>query len=81
LYFGRDTGLNFEGHGAVSHPMDSDDSGSTNYENPLPEKIFSFGVALYGPESLCGESCHSELFSCSCILLISLCIASICFFA
>jgi hypothetical protein len=30
---------------------------------------------------LCGESCHSELFSCSCISLISLCIASICSFA
>jgi hypothetical protein len=32
---------------------------------------------LYGPESSCGESSHSELFSCSCISLISLCIASI----
>jgi hypothetical protein len=53
------------------------DSGSTNCEIPLPAKIFSFGVVLYGPESWCGESCHSELFSCSCISLISLCIASI----
>jgi hypothetical protein len=53
------------------------DSGSTNCEIPLPAKIFSFGVVLYGPESWCGESCHSELFSYSCISLISLCIASI----
>jgi hypothetical protein len=81
LYFGRDTGLNFEGHGAVCRPIDSGDSGSTNCEIPLPAKIFSFGVHLYGPESWCGESCHSELFSCSCISLISLCMASICSFA
>jgi hypothetical protein len=81
LYFGRDTGLNFEGHGAVCRPMDSGDSGSTNCEIPLPAKIFSFGVPLYRPESLCGESCHSELFSCPCISSISLCLASICSFA
>jgi hypothetical protein len=51
LYFGRDTGLNFEGHSAVCRPMDSGDSGSTNCEIPLPAKIFSFGIPLYGPES------------------------------
>jgi hypothetical protein len=27
LYFGRDTGLNFGGHGAVCNPMESGDSG------------------------------------------------------
>jgi hypothetical protein len=51
LYFGRDNGLNFEGHGAVCRPMDSGNSGSTNCEIPLPAKIFSLGVPLYGLES------------------------------
>jgi hypothetical protein len=30
LYFGRETGLNFGGHGAVCSPMDNGDSKSTN---------------------------------------------------
>jgi hypothetical protein len=47
LYFGRETGLNFGGHGAVCIPMDSGDSGSTNCEIPLPAKKFSFGVLLF----------------------------------
>jgi hypothetical protein len=47
LYFGRDIGLNFGGHGAVCKPMESGDSGSTNCEIPLPVKKFSFGVPLY----------------------------------
>jgi hypothetical protein len=47
LYFGRDTGLNLGGHGAVCNPMESGDSGSMNCEIPLPAKKFSFGVALY----------------------------------
>jgi hypothetical protein len=72
LYFGRDTGLNFGGHGAVYKPMESGDSGSMNYEIPLPIKKLSFGVLLFGPESRCGESCHNELFSCSFISSISL---------
>jgi hypothetical protein len=50
LYFGRETGLNFGGHGAVCSPMDSGDSGSTNCEIPLPANKFSFGVLLFGPE-------------------------------
>jgi hypothetical protein len=61
--------------------MESFDSGSTNCEIPLAAKTFSFGVHLYWPEFWCGDSCHSELFSCSCISLISLCIISICSFA
>jgi hypothetical protein len=40
LYFGRDTGLNFDDHGAVCKPMESGDSGSTNCEIPLPVKTF-----------------------------------------
>jgi hypothetical protein len=47
LYFWRDTGLNFGGHGAVCNPMESGDSGSTNYEIPLLAKKFSFGVLLF----------------------------------
>jgi hypothetical protein len=47
LYFGRDTGLNFDSHGAVCKPMESFDSGSTNCEIPLAAKTFSFGVHLY----------------------------------
>jgi hypothetical protein len=47
LYFGRDTGLNFGGHGAVCNPMLSGDSGSTNCEIPLPVKKIFFGVPLY----------------------------------
>jgi hypothetical protein len=81
LYFGGETGLNFGGRGAVFNPMDSGDSGSTNREIPLPVKKFSFGVLLFGPEFWSGESCHSEMFSCSFISSISLCIASICSFA
>ena len=50
LYFGRETGLNFGGHGAVCNPMDSGDSESTNCEIPFPAKKFSFGVLLVGPE-------------------------------
>jgi hypothetical protein len=72
LYFGRETDLNFSGHGAVCSPMDSGDLGSTSYEIPLPAKKFSFGVLLFGPEFWCGESCHNELFSCSFISSISL---------
>jgi hypothetical protein len=34
LYFGRDTGLSFGGHGAVCNPMKRGDSGSTNCEIP-----------------------------------------------
>jgi hypothetical protein len=40
LYFGRDTSLNFEGHGAVCRPMDSGGSGSTNCEIRTREYIF-----------------------------------------
>jgi hypothetical protein len=50
LYFERETGLNFGGHGAVCSPMDSDDSESTNCEIPFPANKFSFGVLLVGPE-------------------------------
>jgi hypothetical protein len=50
LYFGRETGLNFGGHGAVCSPIDSGDSESTNCEIQFPAKIFSFGVLLFGPE-------------------------------
>jgi hypothetical protein len=46
LYFGRDTGLNFEGHGAVCRPMDSGDSGSINCEIPLLAKIFFRGSSV-----------------------------------
>jgi hypothetical protein len=60
LYFERETGLNFGGHGAVCSPMDSGDSGSTNCGIPLRVKKFSFGVLLLGPEFWSGESCHSE---------------------
>jgi hypothetical protein len=73
--------LNFGGHGAISNPIESGDSGSTNYEIPLPMKKFSFGVLQFLPESWCGESCHNELFSCSFISSISFCILSICSFA
>jgi hypothetical protein len=47
LYFGRDTGLNFGGHGAVCNPMESGDSESRNCVIPLPAKKFSFGVLLF----------------------------------
>jgi hypothetical protein len=47
LYFGRDTSLNFDGHGAVCNPIESGDLGSTNCEIPLPAKTFSIGVPLY----------------------------------
>jgi hypothetical protein len=80
LYFGRETGLNFGVHGAVCSPIDSGDSESTNCEIPFPAKNFSFGVLLFGPEFWSGDSCQSELFSCSFISSISLCIASICSF-
>jgi hypothetical protein len=48
LYFGRDTGLNVGGHGAVCKPIESGDSGSMNCEIPLLVKKFSFGVLLFG---------------------------------
>jgi hypothetical protein len=35
LYFGRETGLNFGGHGAVCSPMDRGDSESTNCKSFL----------------------------------------------
>jgi hypothetical protein len=47
LYFGRETGMNFGGHGVVCNPMESGDSGSTNCEIPLPAKKFSLGVLLF----------------------------------
>jgi hypothetical protein len=50
LYFGREIGLNFGGHGAVCSPMDRGDSESTNCEIPFPTKKFCFGVLLFGPE-------------------------------
>jgi hypothetical protein len=50
LYFERETGLNFGGHGAVCGPMDRGDSESTNCEIPFPAKNFSFGVVLFVPE-------------------------------
>jgi hypothetical protein len=50
LYFGRETGLNFGGHGAVCNPIESGESGSTNCEIPLPMKKFFFGVLLFWPE-------------------------------
>jgi hypothetical protein len=75
LYFGRESGLNFGGHGAVWSPMDSGDSESTKCEIPIPAKKFSFGVLLFGPEFWSGHSCQSEPFSCSFISSISLCIA------
>jgi hypothetical protein len=49
LYFGRETGLNFGGRGAVCSPMDSGESGATNCEIPFPVKFF-LGVFLFGPE-------------------------------
>jgi hypothetical protein len=50
LYFGRETGLNFSGHGAVCSLMDNGDSESTKCEIPFPVKKFSFGGLLVGPE-------------------------------
>jgi hypothetical protein len=50
LYFGRETGLNFGGHGAVCSPMDNGDSESTKCEILFPAKKFSFGGLLVGPE-------------------------------
>jgi hypothetical protein len=72
LYFGRETGLNFGGHGAVCSPMDRGDSESTNCEIPFPTKKISFGVLLFSPEFWSGDSCQSELFSCSFISSIYL---------
>jgi hypothetical protein len=47
LYFGRETDLNFGGHGAVCSPMDSGDSRPTNCEIPLPaKKIFFRGSSV-----------------------------------
>jgi hypothetical protein len=40
LYFGRETGLNFGGHGAVCGPMDNCDSGSTNCGFHYPRRNF-----------------------------------------
>jgi hypothetical protein len=42
LYFRRETGLNFGGHGAICSPRDSGDSRSTNCEIPFLVKIFFF---------------------------------------
>jgi hypothetical protein len=50
LYFGRETGWNFGGHGAFCSTMDSGDSESTKCEIPFPVKKFSFGGPLAGPE-------------------------------
>jgi hypothetical protein len=50
LYFGRETGLNFGGHGAVCNPIESGESRSTTCEIPLSMKKFSFGVLLFWPE-------------------------------
>jgi hypothetical protein len=50
LYFGRETGLNFGGHGEVCSPMDSGDSESTKCEIPFPAKKFSFEGLLVSPE-------------------------------
>jgi hypothetical protein len=47
MYFGRETGLNFGGHGVVSNLSDSGDSGSTNCEIPLFVKKFSLEVLLF----------------------------------
>jgi hypothetical protein len=66
LYFRRETGLNFGGHGAVCKPTESGDSGSTNCEIPLPTKKFSFGVLLFWPEPWCGG-----LATMSCFLVFS----------
>jgi hypothetical protein len=45
LYFGRETGLNFGGHGAVCSPIDSGDSESTN--SISREKIFFRGSSVW----------------------------------
>jgi hypothetical protein len=45
-----------------------------------PRRNFLSGF-FFLPESWCGESCDNELFSCSFISSISLCILSICSFA
>jgi hypothetical protein len=50
LYFGRETGLNFGGHGAVCSPMDYDDSESMKCEILFPAKKYSSGGSLAGPE-------------------------------
>jgi hypothetical protein len=50
LYSGRETGLNFGGHGAVCSPMDRGDSESMNCEIPFPAKKVYFRVLLFGPE-------------------------------
>jgi hypothetical protein len=81
LYFDREGGLDFGSHGVVCNPSESGESGSANYEIPLPAKKFSLEVLLFWLEFWCGESCHNELFSCSFISSISLCILSICSFA
>jgi hypothetical protein len=71
LYFGRETGLNF---GAtvqfaalwivvIQNPQ------IVRFHFP---RFFSFGVLLFGPEFWSGDSCQSELFSCSFISSISL---------
>jgi hypothetical protein len=39
LYFGRETGLNFGGHGAVCNPIESGDSGSMNGEIPFEDHV------------------------------------------
>jgi hypothetical protein len=50
LYFGRENGLNFGGHDAVCNPSESGESGSANYEIPLPAMKISLEVVLFWPE-------------------------------
>jgi hypothetical protein len=50
LYFGRETGLNFGGQGAVCSPIDNGDSESTKCEILFLTKKFSFGDSLAGTE-------------------------------
>jgi hypothetical protein len=65
LYFGRETGLYFGGHGAVCNPSESGESGSANCEILLPVKKFYLEVLLFWPEFWCGESATAN---CSLVL-------------
>jgi hypothetical protein len=65
LYFGRETGLYFGGHGAVCCPSESGESGSANCEIPLPAKKFSLEVLCSGQSS--GVVNHTTV-NCSLIL-------------
>jgi hypothetical protein len=58
--------LNFGGHGVVCSPMDSGDSGSTDYEIPLPAKKF-----LSGFFCLVQSSGAMNLATMSCFLVLS----------